>query len=110
MTKNILLSIIYSYPFDFFNVKFEFMIGGNIKYSIFLYFANCSYLIELLAKEGFVVVLVPYNVTFDHSLVAKQVYDKFHTCLDTILTNGLPQANLSPAQLEDLPIFSVGHR
>ncbi|KAK2452798.1 initiation factor 4F subunit [Trifolium repens] len=68
-----------------------------------------SYLIELLAKEGFVVVLVPYNVTFDHSLVAKQVYDKFHTCLDTILTNGLPQANLSPAQLEDLPIFSVGH-
>jgi hypothetical protein len=63
-----------------------------------------------LAKEGFVVVVVPYNVTFDHSQAAKQVYDKFHTCLDTILTNGLPQANLSPAQLEDLPIFSVGHR
>ncbi|KAK2398873.1 initiation factor 4F subunit [Trifolium repens] len=68
-----------------------------------------GYLIELLAKEGFVVVVVPYNVTFDHSLAAKQVYDKFHTCLDTILTNGLPQANLLPAQLEDLPIFSVGH-
>ncbi|KAK2452800.1 initiation factor 4F subunit [Trifolium repens] len=68
-----------------------------------------GYLIELLAKEGFVVVVVPYNVTFDHSQAAKQVYDKFHTCLDTILTNGLPQANLSPAQLEDLPIFSVGH-
>ncbi|XP_045823707.1 uncharacterized protein LOC123916313 [Trifolium pratense] len=68
-----------------------------------------GYLIELLAKEGFVVVVVPYNVTFDHSLAAKQVYEKFHTCLDTILTSGLPQANLSPAQLGDLPIFSVGH-
>jgi hypothetical protein len=105
-----IIIIIHSYPFDFFNVKFDFLIDGNIKDSIFLYFANCSYLIELLAKEGFVVVVVPYNVTFDHSQAAKQVYDKFHTCLDTILTNGLPQANLSPAQLEDLPIFSVGHR
>ncbi|KAG5149631.1 hypothetical protein JHK82_016512 [Glycine max] len=26
------------------------------------------------------------------------------------LTSGLPQANLSPAQLEDLPLFSIGHR
>ncbi|KEH39891.1 DUF1350 family protein [Medicago truncatula] len=68
-----------------------------------------GYLIELLAKEGFVVVVVPYNVTFDHSLAAKQVYDKFHSSLDTLLTSGLPQANLSPAQLGGLPVFSVGH-
>jgi len=53
---------------------------------------------------------VPYNVTFDHSQAAKQVYERFQTCLSTILTSGLPQANLSPAQLEDLPLFSVGHR
>jgi len=63
-----------------------------------------------LAKEGFVVVVVPYNVTFDHSLAAKQVYDKFHSCLETLLNSGLPQYNLSPAQLGGLPIFSVGHR
>lgn len=63
-----------------------------------------------MAKEGFVVVVVPYNVTFDHSQAAKQVYDKFHSCLDTLLTSGLPQFNLSPALLGDLPIFSVGHR
>ncbi|XP_058724972.1 uncharacterized protein LOC131596360 [Vicia villosa] len=68
-----------------------------------------GYLVELLAKEGFLVVVVPYNVTFDHSLAAKQVYERFHTCLDTILTSGLPQFNLSPAQLGDLPLFSVGH-
>ncbi|QCD99257.1 uncharacterized protein LOC114193854 [Vigna unguiculata] len=68
-----------------------------------------GYLIEFLAKEGFLVVVVPYNVTFDHSQAAKQVYERFQTCLSTILTSGLPQANLSPAQLEDLPLFSVGH-
>lgn len=55
-------------------------------------------------------VVVPYNVTFDHAEAAKQVYERFHTCLDTILTAGLPQANLPPAQLGDLPLFSVGHR
>lgn len=68
-----------------------------------------GYLIECLAKEGFLVVVVPYNVTFDHAQAAKQVYEKFHTCLDTLLTSGLPQANLSPAQLGDLPLFCVGH-
>nr|KYP42899.1 hypothetical protein KK1_035679 [Cajanus cajan] len=68
-----------------------------------------GYLIEFLAREGFLVVVVPYNVTFDHSQAAKQVYERFHACLGTILTSGLPQANLSPAQLEDLPLFSVGH-
>ncbi|XP_027330550.1 uncharacterized protein LOC113846452 isoform X2 [Abrus precatorius] len=68
-----------------------------------------GYLIEFLAKEGFVVVVVPYNVTFDHAQAAKQVYERFHTCLDTILISGLPPANLSPAQLEGLPLFSVGH-
>ncbi|KAK8473017.1 hypothetical protein PHAVU_001G044100 [Phaseolus vulgaris] len=68
-----------------------------------------GYLIEFLAKEGFLVVVVPYNVTFDHSQAAKQVYERFQACLGTILTSGLPQANLSPAQLKDLPLFSVGH-
>lgn len=55
-------------------------------------------------------VVVPYNVTFDHSQAAKQVYERFQSCLGTILTSGLPEANLSPAQLEDLPLYSVGHR
>ncbi|KAK7261007.1 hypothetical protein RIF29_27310 [Crotalaria pallida] len=68
-----------------------------------------GYLTELLAKEGFLIVVVPYNVTFDHTQAAKQVYERFQTCLDSLLTSGLPQANLSPAQLEDLPLFSVGH-
>ncbi|KAK7383421.1 hypothetical protein VNO78_29100 [Psophocarpus tetragonolobus] len=68
-----------------------------------------SYLIEFLAKEGFLVVVVPYNVTFDHCEAAKQVYERFQACLGTILTSGLPQAKLLPSQLEDLPLFSVGH-
>ncbi|XP_028777376.1 uncharacterized protein LOC114734049 isoform X1 [Neltuma alba] len=68
-----------------------------------------GYLIEYLAREGFLVILVPYNVTFDHTQAAKQVHERFQACLDTILTSGLPEANLSPAQLGDLPLFSVGH-
>ncbi|KAF2285085.1 hypothetical protein GH714_037801 [Hevea brasiliensis] len=68
-----------------------------------------GYLIELLAKEGFLVILVPYNVTFDHAHAANQVYERFNTCLDLILTSGLPDANLTAAQLVGLPLFSVGH-
>ncbi|KAL6215665.1 hypothetical protein ACLB2K_015093 [Fragaria x ananassa] len=52
---------------------------------------------------------MPYNVTFDHVQAAHQVYDRFNSCLDTILASGLPNVDLSPAQLAELPVFSVGH-
>lgn len=68
-----------------------------------------SYLIELLAKDGFLVVLVPYNVTFDHEDAARQVYGRFNACLDTLLSSGLPEAGLASSQLAGLPVFSVGH-
>lgn len=69
-----------------------------------------SYVIELLAKEGFLIVSVPYNVTFDHSHATNQVYERFNACLNSILTSGLPGSDLTPAQLSNLPLFSVGHR
>ncbi|XP_021894413.1 uncharacterized protein LOC110812055 [Carica papaya] len=68
-----------------------------------------SYLKELLAKEGYLIISVPYNVTFDHERAAKQVYDNFNSCLDTILASGLPHLNLTPEDLTNLPLFSVGH-
>ncbi|KAI3414966.1 uncharacterized protein J3R85_015663 [Psidium guajava] len=68
-----------------------------------------SYLIELLAKEGFLIIAVPYNVTFDHARAAGEIYEKFHCCLDNVLTSGLPDDSLSAADLVDLPLFSVGH-
>ncbi|KAM2020902.1 hypothetical protein ACFX16_042987 [Malus domestica] len=68
-----------------------------------------SYLTELLAKDGFLVISVPYNVTFDHVQAARQVYERFSGCLDNILASGLPNSNLSAAQLAQLPVFSVGH-
>ncbi|CAO2818527.1 unnamed protein product [Amaranthus hypochondriacus] len=68
-----------------------------------------SYLIEMLAKEGYLVVLVPYNVTFNHEDAARQVYERFNTCLDTLLTTGLSEANLDASELVGLPVFSVGH-
>lgn len=65
---------------------------------------------NLLAKEGFLVISVPYNVTFDHAQAAKEVYERFNTCLDMILTSGLPNADLNVDDLVQLPVFSVGHR
>ncbi|XP_043705953.1 uncharacterized protein LOC122655722 [Telopea speciosissima] len=68
-----------------------------------------SHLIDLLAKEGFLIISVPYNVTFDHAQAAREVYTRFNACLDMILTSGLPDANLKPSELISLPFYSVGH-
>ncbi|CAN1120656.1 hypothetical protein LINPERHAP2_LOCUS329 [Linum perenne] len=68
-----------------------------------------GYLIEQLAKEGYLVISVPYNVTFDHSSAANQVYERFNSCFYILLENGLPDSNLSAADLTALPLFSVGH-
>lgn len=70
----------------------------------------CSYLIELLANEGFLIISVPYNVTFDHAQATREIYERFNSCLDTILTSGLPDASLSASELACLPLYSVGHR
>lgn len=75
-----------------------------------VYFYFCSYLKELLAKEGYLIVSVPYNVTFDHERAAKQVYQRFNSCLDTIVLSGVPNADFNPRDLANLPVFSVGHR
>ncbi|KAF9680913.1 hypothetical protein SADUNF_Sadunf06G0171100 [Salix dunnii] len=68
-----------------------------------------SCLIELLAKNGYVVILVPYNVTFDHSQAANQVYERFNACLHLLLESGLPHVGLTASELAGLPLFSVGH-
>lgn len=65
---------------------------------------------ELLAREGFLVVSVPYDVTFDHERAAKEVFERFHSCLDSLFDSGIPDAGLKPSDLSRLPIFSVGHR
>ncbi|KAF3789583.1 hypothetical protein EJ110_NYTH11632 [Nymphaea thermarum] len=57
----------------------------------------------------FLVVAVPYNVTFDHEKAAKEVYGKFNTCLDMLYATGLPDADLSPSDVLGLPVYSVGH-
>ncbi|KAL3613809.1 hypothetical protein CASFOL_041883 [Castilleja foliolosa] len=68
-----------------------------------------SYLLELLANEGYLIISVPYNVTFDHEQVTREIYNRFHTCLDSILENGLPENGISGAEIADLPFYSVGH-
>ena len=73
-------------------------------------FCICSYLIQLLANEGFLVISAPYNVTFDHAQAAREVYERFNSSLDTILTSGLPDAGLTASDVAGLPLYSVGHR
>eukprot|EP00252_Welwitschia_mirabilis_P022298 TRINITY_DN5996_c0_g1_i1.p1 TRINITY_DN5996_c0_g1~~TRINITY_DN5996_c0_g1_i1.p1 ORF type:complete len:427 (+),score=90.71 TRINITY_DN5996_c0_g1_i1:385-1665(+) len=68
-----------------------------------------SLFIDLLAREGFLVVAVPYNVTFDHAQATKEVHDKFNKCMDTLLASGLPSANLQPSDIEGLPVYCIGH-
>uniref|UniRef100_A0A1D1Z7N4 Nucleoporin nup211 n=1 Tax=Anthurium amnicola TaxID=1678845 RepID=A0A1D1Z7N4_9ARAE len=68
-----------------------------------------SHLMELLAKEGFLIVSVPYNVTFDHTRVAREVHERFHACMVRLFASGFPAADLSAADLVGLPLYSVGH-
>ncbi|XP_020243845.1 uncharacterized protein LOC109822091 isoform X1 [Asparagus officinalis] len=68
-----------------------------------------SHLMELLAKEGFLVVSVPYNVTFDHSEASREVFERFHNCVEVLLNSGLPDASLSASDVISLPLYSVGH-
>ncbi|KAK9274146.1 hypothetical protein L1049_018960 [Liquidambar formosana] len=68
-----------------------------------------SHLIELLANEGFLIIVVPYNVTFDHAQAAREIHERFNACWDKILVSGLPYANLAAGELVKLPLYSVGH-
>ncbi|KAL7159687.1 hypothetical protein ABFS83_01G044800 [Erythranthe nasuta] len=68
-----------------------------------------SYLIGLLANEGYLIICVPYNVTFDHERVSREIYERFHSCLDSVLTTGLPENGISAAEIADLPFYSIGH-
>ena len=65
---------------------------------------------ELLAEEGYLIISVPYNVTFDHEQVTREIYERFHACLNSILSTGLPDNGISAADIADLPYYSVGHR
>ncbi|GJR65450.1 alpha/beta hydrolase fold protein [Tanacetum coccineum] len=68
-----------------------------------------GYLLGVLANEGYLIISVPYNVTFDHSQAAREVFERFHSCLNSLLTYGLPSDALLAAELVDLPLYSVGH-
>ncbi|XP_048607544.1 uncharacterized protein LOC106406111 isoform X2 [Brassica napus] len=56
-----------------------------------------SYLKELLAKEGYLIVSVPYNVTFDHEQAAKQVYQSNGALLQVLtgsyFSDKIPKVN-----------------
>ncbi|XP_047325476.1 uncharacterized protein LOC124929220 [Impatiens glandulifera] len=68
-----------------------------------------GYLLQLLAREGYIIICVPYNVTFDHAQATQEIYDRFNACIDKLRSSGLPSANLTSAELANLPLYSVGH-
>ncbi|XP_074345938.1 uncharacterized protein LOC141684734 isoform X1 [Apium graveolens] len=68
-----------------------------------------SYLLGLLANEGYLIISVPYNVTFDHSRASREIYNTFFGCFDGILETGLPDFALTSTDLVDLPVYCVGH-
>ncbi|KAL2611633.1 hypothetical protein R1flu_023325 [Riccia fluitans] len=68
-----------------------------------------GYFIELLAKEGYLIVATPYNVTFDHEQSALKIHEKFNSTLKTLRYYGFSTAGLSAEKLSTLPVYSVGH-
>ncbi|XP_024382279.1 uncharacterized protein [Physcomitrium patens] len=66
-----------------------------------------SVLIELLAKEGYLIVATPFSLSFDHTVSAQGIHTRFNTCLDYLSNTGF--AGLSAGDISTLPVYSVGH-
>ncbi|GKA38265.1 alpha/beta hydrolase fold protein [Tanacetum coccineum] len=81
---------------------------GLVVLPVFILFP-LFYLLGLLANEGYLIISVPYNVTFVHSQATRKVFKRFHSCLNSVLTFGLPSDGLLAVKLVDLPLYSVSH-
>ncbi|PWA60074.1 Post-SET domain-containing protein [Artemisia annua] len=86
------------------------LLGGTIIGAVPEVTYRCTNLLGLLANVGYLIKSVPYNVTADHSQAAREVFERFHSCLNLVLTYGLPSYGLLAAELVDLPLYSVGPR
>nr|GMD99243.1 uncharacterized protein LOC109153229 [Ipomoea batatas] len=57
-----------------------------------------SYLLELLASEGYLIICVPYNVTFDHSQISRRVFESNGALLQALIgsyfSEKIPKANV----------------
>ena len=60
------------------------------------------WLLEQLAKEGYVIIATPFVNTFDHLAIARNVLNRFESILDRLQTNNLLGQGY-------LPIYGVGH-
>lgn len=66
-------------------------------------------LVSLLAAGGYLVLPVPYSVTFDHSRAAADLQRTFCTARGKLTANGRPERGWTGRQLADLPVYGVGH-
>jgi len=60
------------------------------------------WLIEELARQGYVVIATPFVSTLDHAAIARDVLNRFETTLDRLQTT-------STLSKRYLPIYGVGH-
>ncbi|CAI7847012.1 unnamed protein product, partial [Closterium sp. NIES-53] len=70
---------------------------------------KCSYFLDLLAKGSYLVVAVPNPITFDHVAAAAGLHARAMSALDLLQLHGLPSAGISSADVDGLPVYSVGH-
>ncbi|GJP30292.1 hypothetical protein CLOM_g454, partial [Closterium sp. NIES-68] len=68
-----------------------------------------SYFLDLLSKGGYLVVAVPNPITFDHVAAAANLHARATSALDLLQLYGLSSAGISAADVEGLPVYSVGH-
>ncbi|PWA69387.1 NB-ARC domains-containing protein [Artemisia annua] len=86
------------------------LLGGAIIGAVPEVTYRCTNLLGLLANEGYLIISVPNNVMADHSQATREVFERFHSCLNSMIMYGLPNDGLLAAELADLPLYSVGPR
>lgn len=64
-------------------------------------------MIDLLSKEGFVIVATPYRLSFDHTVSAQGIHARVNSCLDYLSAYGF--GDFSAEEISSLPLYSVGH-
>jgi hypothetical protein len=72
------------------------------------------FLLEQLASAGYLIVAVPYQLTFDHRQSASVVEKRLQDCLELLYAQegfGIGSVQgLRGSELKELPVFGVGHR
>ncbi|KAH7296110.1 hypothetical protein KP509_26G009300 [Ceratopteris richardii] len=68
-----------------------------------------SFFIDLLRQQDYLIIATPYNVTFEHTIAAKLVHNKFMHAKDALINGDLHVPGVNADDIGNLPVFSIGH-